>query len=117
MAPRSCVIQAIKSTPHIGWADHDGLLDPIELRRLRSGDSLDHLTKVLHRAFSRLGDMGIPCSSVNQPTALTRQRVEPGDCFVAVCEERIVGTITLYAPDVDSCSRHYRNARVALLRS
>lgn len=89
---------------------------PVRLRRLQAGDCLEHLTAMLHRAFSRLGEMGLPCSCVNQAPEVTRKRVSGGDCFIAVRGERIVGTITLYAPDVTSDSRHYRNARNASVR-
>ena len=90
--------------------------EQIRLRRLRPEDSLEQLTGMLHRAFSRLGKMGLGCSCVNQTTDATRERVARGECFVATSGERIVGTITLYAPDTASESRHYRNARIASIR-
>jgi GNAT superfamily N-acetyltransferase len=77
---------------------------------------MKQLTGMLHRAFSRLGEMGISCSCVNQAPAVTRRRVTGGDCFVAVSGHRIVGTITLYAPDTVSEGRYYRDARVASAR-
>ena len=95
---------------------HAGLPEDIRLRRLNAGDCLDQLTGLLHRAFSRLGAMGIPCSCVDQSAEVTRRRVARGDCFVALSGERIVGTITLYAPDAVSDSRHYRDVRVASAR-
>lgn len=95
---------------------HVGPPENIRLRRLQAGDCLEHLTGMLHRAFSRLGEMGIACSCVSQTAEVTRQRVERGDCFVALNGERIVGTITLYAADATSESRCYRDARVASVR-
>ncbi|MCX7175099.1 MAG: GNAT family N-acetyltransferase [Proteobacteria bacterium] len=97
----------------LGHASRQG---EIRLRRLKAGDSLEHLTGMLHRAYSRLGEMGIPCSCVTQTTETTRQRVASGDCFVAVSGEHIVGTVTVYAPEAASDSRHYRDARVASVR-
>ena len=94
----------------------DCLPEGIWLRRLKAGDCLDQLTGMLHRAFSRLGDMGIPCSCVSQSSEVTRERVARGDCFVAVAGERIVGTITLYESDAGSDSSHYCNTRVASVR-
>lgn len=101
--------------------DPDGLRqigtpNQILLRRLDDGDSLEQLTEMLHRAFFRVGAMGIPCSCVSQSPEVTRQRISHGDCFVALLGDLIVGTITLYAPDPVSDSQHYRDARVGTLR-
>jgi GNAT superfamily N-acetyltransferase len=71
---------------------------------------------MLHCAFSRLDEMGIACSCATQTTEVTRRRAASGDCFVAVSGERIVGTITLNAPEASSDSRHYRDAGVASVR-
>lgn len=87
-----------------------------QLRRLQRGDCLEHLTGMLHRAFSLIGEMGIPCTCVNQSPEVTRQRVGRGDCFVALSDGVVVGTITLYAPDSASNSEHYRDTRVASIR-
>lgn len=106
----------MKPKPCSCWSVHTGLPEDIRLRRLQAGDCVEQLTGMLHRAFSRLGEMDIPCSCVNQALEVTRQRVARGDCFVAVSGERIVGTITLYAPDLASDSRCYRDARVASAR-
>lgn len=108
--------QANKPKPCSACLGHAGLPEDIRLRRLRAGDCLDQLTGMLHRAYSRLGEMGIPCSCVNQASEVTRQRIARGDCFVAVSGERIVGAISLYASDEASGSRHYRDARVASAR-
>ncbi len=74
-------------------------MQAISLRPLSDGDSLDELTAMLHRAFSRLGQMGLNCTCVDQSVAVTRERIEKGACYVAVCDGRLVGTITLYGPD------------------
>ena len=95
---------------------HSGLPEQITLRRLQVGDCLNQLTDMLHRAFSRLGEMGLPCSCVNQTPEITRNRIADGVCFVAVTGEHIVGTITLYPPDVNSASNHYRDVRIASAR-
>lgn len=93
-----------------------GLPGHLRLRRLRQGDCVDQLTGMLHRAFSRLGEIGVPCSCVNQAPEVTRWRIARGDCFVAVSGERVVGTLTLCGPDATSDCRHYRDARAASVR-
>lgn len=108
--------QAMKPKPDSGWIAHNSSPNQIRLRELREGDCLEHLTGMLHRAFFRIGEMGIPCSCVNQAPEVTRQRVARGHCFVALSGELIVGTITLYASDARSDSAHYRDTRVASVR-
>jgi GNAT superfamily N-acetyltransferase len=71
---------------------------------------------MLHRAFARLGMMGLNCLCVDQPEAATRRRARAGDCFVAVCGGDVVGTMTLYARDAESACEHYRVDKVATLR-
>lgn len=110
------MLRTMKPDPCSGCSDQELLPAPITLRRLQAEDCLEHLTAMLHRAFSRIGEMGIPCSGVDQVPEVTRQRIERGDCFVALSGQCIVGTITLYAPDQASDSRHYRDERVASVR-
>jgi GNAT superfamily N-acetyltransferase len=106
------------ATPGPGpdWIERIDTPAYIQLRRLEDGDSMEYLTELLHRAFSRIGAMGIPCSCIDQPPEVTRQRISRGECFVALHGDLIVGTITLYPPDATSDSRHYRNDRVGTLR-
>jgi GNAT superfamily N-acetyltransferase len=88
-------------------------MQAIALRALNAGDSLDELTAMLHRAFSRLGQMGLNCTCVGQSVAVTRERIEKGECYVAVCDRRLVGTFTLYGPAPGSESTWYHRQAVA----
>lgn len=64
----------------------------VELRRFDpSRDSYVALTALLHRAFTRLGAMGLNCTCVDQTVETTRSRATRGDCYVAVCEGRQFG--------------------------
>ncbi|WP_341312576.1 GNAT family N-acetyltransferase [Paraburkholderia sp. IMGN_8] len=89
----------------------------VELRRFDpSRDSFVALTALLHRAFTRLGAMGLNCTCVDQTVETTRSRAARGDCYVAVCEGRLVGTMTLYAPDRESPCELYRRDDIASVR-
>ncbi len=59
---------------------------------------------MVHRAFSRLGRMGLNCTCVDQSVAVTRERIKKNACYVAVCDGRLVGTFTLYGPGSGSGS-------------
>jgi|GEM_PF-707783 len=79
-------------------------------------DSYTQLTALLHRAFARLGAMGLNCTCVDQDEEVTRRRAEAGECFVAVCGGRVIGTATLYATDPASVCSLYRRDGVASVR-
>ncbi|MGU7774841.1 GNAT family N-acetyltransferase [Burkholderia sp. MR1-5-21] len=79
-------------------------------------DGYGALTGMLHRAFARLGAMGLNCTCVDQTEAVTRQRAEAGECFVAVSGARVIGTMTLYTTDAASACSLYRHVSVASVR-
>lgn len=85
----------------------------IELRRIDPTEALEPLTAMLHRAFSGLGRMGLNCTCVDQSAQVTRERIAKGECYAAAHDGRLVGTVTLYAPDSDSPSAWYHRADVA----
>lgn len=108
---------------------HAAVKQPVQITYLRHGigsvvfrrfdparDSFDELTGMLHRAFARLGAMGLNCTCVDQPASVTKARATRGDCFVAVCDGRLIGTMTLYAPDRDSQCELYQQEEVASVR-
>jgi len=89
----------------------------VVLRRFDSSrDSYDQLTTMLHRAFARLGSMGLNCTCVDQDVAVTKRRAQAGDCFVVVSHGQIIGTMTLYARDSESACEHYHHENVATIR-
>ncbi len=67
---------------------------PIDLRQ----DSISEVTELLHRAYKRLGDMGLRFWATWQTDDITLERVQSGRCYVAINERRVIGTITYYYP-------------------
>jgi GNAT superfamily N-acetyltransferase len=111
------------SKRHPTVAEHSSLahvkrgIGSIVLRRFDpSRDSCEQLTAMLHRAFARLGMMGLNCTCVDQDVAVTIRRAQGGDCFVVVSEAKIIGTMTLYASDSESACEHYHRRDVATIR-
>jgi GNAT superfamily N-acetyltransferase len=76
-------------------------------------DSLDELTGILHRSFARLGAMGLNCTCVDQSCKTTLERAKRGDCYVAICDDHLVGTLTVNAPDQNARCEFYRHPDVA----
>ncbi len=91
--------------------------DRVIVRRFDpASDSYAQLTPMLHRAFARLGAMGLNCTCVDQDEDVTRRRAQAGECYVAVCGGRVIGTATLYATDPSSACSLYRCEGVASVR-
>ncbi|AHI66781.1 GNAT family N-acetyltransferase [Burkholderia thailandensis] len=109
--------QRVKSERAMHFACATRANGRVVLRRFDPAhDSYDELTALLHRAFTRLGRMGLNCPCVDQPAAVTRQRALAGECFVAVCNGHLVATMTLHARDLSSPCELYRRGNVATLR-
>ena len=80
----------------------------IRLRHLAETDSLDAITRLLHRAYARLGAMGLNYTAVDQAVAVTRQRIERGQCFVLDDGAVVVGTVVVnggYDSNLDPWAR------------
>ena len=90
-------------------------LNPIYIRPLRLGDSIDDLTSMLHRAFGDLGRRGLRCTCVEQSLDTTLQRIQRGSCYLALDQHHIVGTMTLEVPDPGADVAWYRQPQVASL--
>ena len=78
------------------------------LRPLAATDSLEALTALLHRAYARLGAMGLNFTAVDQSVETTQRHVASGQCFVAEAAGAIVGTVTVckaYDPNREPWAR------------
>lgn len=75
------------------------------LRRLKPRDSRGALTRLLHRAYRPLAEQGLRYNASRQSRWQTARRVRAGETWVAVDDERLVGTITLRGPAETAGSR------------
>ncbi|MEX3966802.1 GNAT family N-acetyltransferase [Paraburkholderia sp. EG286B] len=102
---------------HASLARSKRSIGSVVLRRFDpSRDSYEQFTTMLHRAFARLGMLGLNCTCVDQDVSVTMRRAQAGDCFVVVSEGEIIGTMTLYARDSESACEHYHRGDVATVR-
>jgi GNAT superfamily N-acetyltransferase len=74
------------------------MMSQLSIRLLQPQDSLTELTQLLHRAYARLGAMGLNYTAVNQSADVTAKRIASGTCFVAAAGEVIAGTVTVSGP-------------------
>jgi len=93
-----------------------GELDGMTVRALNAADDLVALTDLLHRAYAELADMGLRYVASHQSVETTAKRIARGECYVALLEQRIVGTITLQPPDLASGSAWLDRADVAVFK-
>lgn len=65
----------------------------IEVRQLAAADSIPDLRRLLHRSYARLAAMGLRYMATHQSDEVTRERAASGECWVAVSDGALVGTI------------------------
>jgi GNAT superfamily N-acetyltransferase len=68
------------------------------LRPLAPSDSLETLTALLHRAYARLGAMGLNYTAVDQSVETTRARFASGQGFVMAAGGALVGCVVVAGP-------------------
>jgi len=77
----------------------EGEKQTIDIRLLSETDSLEALTTLIHRAYKQLADLGFRYWGTHQSVDVTRKRIARGECYVALCDGEIVGSIVLNFPE------------------
>lgn len=70
----------------------------LKIRLLAGSDSIEELTGLLHRAYSRMLKQGFNVTGAYQSPEVTRERNANGECWVAELKGQIVGTILILPP-------------------
>ena len=84
----------------------------VAIRRLCETDSLIELTELLHRAYAPLAAAGMRYLASHQDAEVTARRAASGECYVAVCAGRVVGTVTLGPPGGGQGAPYYERPGV-----
>lgn len=87
----------------------------LTIRELRPDEPIAPLTALLHRAYARLGAMGLNYTAVAQDDAVTARRARKGTCLVAELDGRLVGTLALHGRDEASEATWFRRDDVTVL--
>jgi uncharacterized damage-inducible protein DinB/GNAT superfamily N-acetyltransferase len=77
----------------------------IVIRRLAARDSMDALTRLLHRAYAPLLADGLDFPAATQTAEVTARRAAEGQCFVAERNGELLGTITVCGPQTEADAR------------
>ena len=70
----------------------------IQIRLFSEQDNIEELTKLLNKAYKPLSEKGFRYLGSYQDAAKTKERIESGECFVAVMDNIIIGTILYRSP-------------------
>jgi len=70
-------------------------VDPsnVETRLIRTDDDYAELTELLHRAYAALAARGMRFLASHQDEKKTRERISDGECYLAMQDGRMIGTI------------------------
>jgi ribosomal protein S18 acetylase RimI-like enzyme len=85
----------------------------VTYRPISTGDSIEALTQMLHRAYGPLAEAGMRFTASYQTEETTLFRLGLGETIVASVEERVVGTVTIHRPEPTSPFRWYARPDVA----
>ncbi len=83
------------------------------IRSLSPADSLHELTNLLHRAYARLGAMGLNYTAVDQSPEVTAQRIAGGQCYVVESEGGLAGTIVVKPTYAENDCEYFTRPGVA----
>ena len=91
-------------------------LSPVRIRAFVATDveRVAEITALLHRAYRPLADAGMRFYASHQDDAATLSRLREGMAFLALVDERIVGTITFFPMGAKGGAPWYERAGVAM---
>lgn len=85
----------------------------VHIRPLSESDSIVELTALLHKAYARLGRMGLNYTAVDQTPEVTAKRIRGGSCFIATQGSELVGTIVVQPTYQENECEYFTRAGVA----
>jgi GNAT superfamily N-acetyltransferase len=74
----------------------------IVIRPVGATDDLDKITCIIRTAYAQLSEMGLRYWATFQSVEDTQQRFADGHGLIALIDETVVGTITIYDPKAES---------------
>lgn len=81
----------------------------VTIRPIEPDDDLVEITRIIRAAYQQLSDMGLRFWATFQSVEDTKQRFADGQGLIALVDNVIVGTITIYGPKPDSDVEIYRD--------
>ncbi len=91
----------------------NNLLSQIIIRPIQESDNIEELTSLLHRSYKKLADQGFRFHASHQDVETTRQRINKAECYVALLDDTLIGTIAYRSPETKMGHEHYDQPFVA----
>jgi GNAT superfamily N-acetyltransferase len=89
------------------------ILADVHIRPFHPCDNVHELTLLLNRAYQKLTTKGLRYLAATQNVATTQKRIEKGQCYVAIYNNQLIGTITYYPKNKGDRHPWYKQAFVA----
>lgn len=86
-----------------------------EIRLINPWDSLEELTRLLHRAYAVLADMGLRYFATYQSIEDTAERIRDAACWLVMQQNKIIATITINFHPTEYDPDYYRDPKVAVM--
>jgi predicted N-acetyltransferase YhbS len=84
----------------------------ILIRPYQPTDSIPEITALLHKAFASMAAQGLLFLASHQSDMITKDRLVNGTSFLAINNNAIVGTISVYGPSMNYSVPLYRQQGV-----
>lgn len=85
----------------------------VTIRQFSHEDDVTELTVLLNKSYQSLADLGFKFLASHQDASVTLDRISKGKCFIALDDDRIIGTISYYPPEATKGSLWYDHINVA----
>ena len=89
------------------------ILSKITIRSFTTKDDIEELTQLLNKSYKKLSEQGFRYLASHQNSDITKQRIDEGQCFIALLENKLIATITYYSPVQASGNEWYDQSFVA----
>ncbi|MBK9002197.1 MAG: GNAT family N-acetyltransferase [Myxococcales bacterium] len=83
------------------------------IRPIQPDDDWAELTELVHRAYAPLAARGLRFHASYQDESVTRERAGEGECYLALIDGRLIGTVTALPAGRESESAWYRRSDTA----
>jgi ribosomal protein S18 acetylase RimI-like enzyme len=71
----------------------------MNIRLYSKTDSIEELTDLIHKAYRQLAELGYRYWATHQSVEDTIKRIKNSECYLALKNKKVVGTVTLNFPD------------------
>ncbi len=91
----------------------DNLFSKIIIRHVNELDNMEELTMLLHKSYKKLADQGFRFHASHQDIQTTIHRIKNAECYVAILDGKLIGTIAYRSPEIKMNHVYYDQPFIA----